>query len=154
MRSSKREQLRRVGKQLIRIIKKYSPNKDEALDATTHVTIMRELGFRRSRNGTNGAWINKQRGYVVKSPYLCSFEDGTEVPKKAIPTIVIGDKSLGQIWIQPLADTSTEAVRKARKIIVKGERKWDPEMFMRHWGKDAHTQNIGLYKSKPVVFDW
>jgi hypothetical protein len=139
--------LRQIGEQLIEILAKFSSDGAKPLaDDETHKDIMEELGFTRSDEGSHGAWLNKGQGYVFKTPYLCMRATCSAIPRKAIPTAIIKDERFGTVYVQPLADTSSEAVDMAKKVV---SRKAE-----RTWGCDAYPSNIGMYNGKVVVFDW
>jgi len=123
---------------------------------------MLELGFEDTSYGNGQAFIHKQDGYVFKLAYLV----GHKMPLMAIPTWSKKTK-LGQVLVQPQADTSATALREFAQATTWATKKY---MLNRHWrnrtadyltrkginhlGRDCHEDNCGMYKGNPVVFDW
>lgn len=108
---------------------------------------MKKLGFvwtNAKRSGTTccGFFLNKKKKLLVKESYTSGSK-----PKWACPTIKLrGPNRYDNLYLQPFCDTSREAVKAA----------WDTALRhdFRGWGSDCHRGNVGLFRDKPVQFDW
>lgn len=112
--------------------------------------MFRELGFKKV-SSTGDAYLHKEKGYVVKFPLICQVD----VPKWAIktyeiplPARAIFPRAAEYLLVQPLADVSRKAKREFEKRAEKVN--WCENIC----GDDCHIGNYGMYKGKPVVYDW
>ena len=102
-------------------------------------------GFQFRLNGScHGAWINRKERVVIKQPYVCRY---SSIPVTAPPTIMIFKDSDKPIMIQVLCQTPSN-YKEAGILVRKVEKR------NRHDETDIHTGNVGLYRNKPVLFDW
>lgn len=121
----------------------------EELDFKLH--RLRRYGFvrKRVRYACNISFImiHHELGIVVKRPFLIERQ---EQPPFAVPTKILrvpGLKlfdELSLIFIQPLVDVSRDAQAHAYSIL------WESPKQI----SDLKRGNCGLYRRKPVVFDW
>lgn len=109
------------------------------------------------------AWKSEKLQIVVKYQYVTNesqkvFEEKaheTILKDVLVPTYLIHEKKPKRSkWVlQPLCDTSDESIAKARKAFSDCWNKTDP--FSTYINMlDYHGGNIGVYKGKPVFFDW
>ena len=147
----KKTDLAKLGKQFLAIINNVK-TKCELRE------MFHELSFQRV-SSTGDAYLNRKSGYVVKFCLICD----SHKPKWAIPTFScdlprdnrnrvrkIFPKKAGFFMVQPLADTSQKAINKFEIKANHEKIDWSFELI----GGDCHAGNYGVYKGKPVVFDW
>jgi hypothetical protein len=105
------------------------------------------LGFKiRSRSGQK-ILVHDKRKLVVKIMYTTMFSP----PKNYIPTLLIQKiDSNYSVVVQPLVDISFKSKNAAFNYI----NSLSDDIKYRNFGIDAHLGNVGLYKNKPVVFDY
>ena len=92
--------------------------------------------------------INKKKKLVVKIMYSIGAIPKNRAPTKLICNIRNNLGSRYDLVLQNLVDISPQAKNKAHTIIKNSK--------CNHikYGWDFHSNNIGLYKNKAVVFDW
>jgi hypothetical protein len=131
------------------------PNLDEELinhlkEYYFTTKLISDFGFKTHSNYWK-VYLNKDKGLVIKSIYI-SYQGKMldKVPALAVPTYYVSDFHEEHLVIQPIVDTSNEAVdfvNQYRRTLS-----WnDCEL---QFGPDSHDGNIGLYQGKPAVFDW
>lgn len=101
---------------------------------------LKNHGFQRKRTGI---WVNKKEGVVIKRSFICR----SSIPAAAVPTIIIWDDDLHPILIQSFCKIP-RAWGKKCEIVDKLEKR------NRHIDTDIHEFNVGLYRNRPVLFDW
>jgi hypothetical protein len=145
-----RTQLTQLGRQWLKLVDNCKTREDL-------LEMFEELNFFRATSSSE-AFLSCDKNYVVKFPYICN--DSRGLPPLGIPTYEasLPDKkahfyhyNAHVFMVQPLADTSTAAIEKFKKLTKKNNE--------RDLGEDTnydceHRRNVGIYKGKPVVYDW
>jgi hypothetical protein len=135
-------------------VKKLERIKELVLKEGCKLSRLKKHGFVRlkaNKSSSSGhVYINHKKGVVVKRPYLTH----DEIPAAACPTIRIDSPEpywgqLNIIYIQPLCRTDNDNRWAAFSILNEREMRGD-----RSAGADLKEANCGMYKRKPVVFDW
>lgn len=115
----------------------------ELLEEPGVVKAMKALGFRwkyapQGGVSCNGFFLHRKKNLIVKQSYTCEKK-----PKHAVPTAEVNGWN---VFVQPLCNVSDRAVKKAIAYIRRKDE--------RGFGADVHEGNCGLFRGKPVVFDW
>jgi hypothetical protein len=112
---------------------------------------LHELGFSRkklpSKYSSSHMWVNRQKGFVIKVPFIASVDKRT--PKAAVPHRTVRVSQLTKcperpvIMIQPLVDISHQ--KTAAKELA---RRYSDDH------RDLHPGNTGHFQGKAVFLDW
>ncbi len=109
---------------------------------------LKSYGFKFVRTkGVSGCiYVNKKKGVVIKANYAVNRRK----PVVAIPTVSVtvnGEK----ILIQPLANVTAKARKKARRLL---ERNLPAKTYHNlNENYDMHDENIAMYRNKAVSID-
>ncbi len=125
------------------------------------ISKLREHGFSRVpvlRNGRDcsisAIYVNRKKKIVVKRPYITEINRREDIkPAFSVPTEIIKCPTnrktshyaeFDYIFIQPLVDIRPDSQAHARSILEEKDADF----------ADLKTDNCGLYKRQPVIFDW
>lgn len=133
-------------------MKKLEWARELVLKEKCRLSNLRKHGFVRvvpKKSSTPSIYIHRKKRIVVKRPYLTD----DKMPKAACPTLIIDSPDprcgiLEKIFIQPLVDVSDDAKWAAHSILNEKQESGDLV------GADLKESNCGMYKRKPVIFDW
>lgn len=132
--------------QLVKKIKRALKSRigGRCLKSVKTAAAMKVLGFtwrETQQAGVNcsGFFCDRRRELIVKR----SFTIGAK-PKRAVPTLRLFAPN---VYLQPLCDVSRDAVLKALR--ARGT-----NYMSGGWGRDPNDGNVGLFRGKPVQFDW
>lgn len=135
-------------------VKRFTPQIKKALEIISNGDVsnvntqkqLKDLGFEMFKSSGVAFVGNSQ---VVKLGYICEDCMIHKMPKAElrVPTTVIENRGNYQLMVQPKARIP-KSWREQKKVLktLREECKRKPY--------DIHSANVGVYKKKPVLFDW